>query len=183
MSTTIILDLSKPGDTEEEIKVTNTLEDLVNGSIEPSSAAEIIDRTIVDSCRVDYISYTAVPNPTAEQVRDGTVRAPQPAGWQEYLWRCIGKAAMRVPTDNAGQGYLVDLLQELHRLPRKRVPWLVGGGLIEKELWDLTPTNHYDYLEQWLWELHEGRSCYVSSAYGLETESSYRKLSHWQCRR
>ena len=44
---------------------------------------------------------------------------------------------MKVPAEHLGQDRLVSLLQELQRLPRKIVPWLVHGKLINKEFWNL----------------------------------------------
>ncbi|KAG8427540.1 hypothetical protein J3459_006619 [Metarhizium acridum] len=64
---------------------------------------------------------------------------------------------MVVPHDHNSQNLLVALLQQLQRLPRHRVPHKVGDEVVHKELWVLTPENKYDGLEQWLWEIDQGR--------------------------
>jgi len=43
-------------------------------------------------------------------------------------------------------------------MPRHTVPWYVAGQVTEKELYDLTPANGYDYFQQWLYELDQGKS-------------------------
>ncbi|KAI0010912.1 hypothetical protein F4779DRAFT_575958, partial [Xylariaceae sp. FL0662B] len=156
MSTSIVLGLSQPGDSEAETKIINALQGLVDGSLDPASAAQAIDKIIILDCQEAYDSYTAISNSTSEQVGDGTVRSPEPVGWMKFVWDCLGKAAMRIPTTHPGQDRLVRLLQELERLPRRSVPWLATGRLTEKQLWELTPATKYEGLEQWLWELDQG---------------------------
>ncbi|KAJ0108332.1 hypothetical protein J7T55_005309 [Diaporthe amygdali] len=141
---------------KHESQFTLVIQDLINGSIDPESAARTIDKIVVDECQEAFVSYTSVPNPTPEQLADGTILSPQPAGWEHFLWNCLGIAAMKLPADDASQDRLVSLVQELQRLPRHTVPWLAAGCLKEKELWNLSRENGYAYFKQWLWELHEG---------------------------
>ena len=68
MASNVTFDSSFPDDTEEENRVTKTLEDLVNGSIEPSYAAEIIDKINIDSYQADYVSYISLPSTISEQI-------------------------------------------------------------------------------------------------------------------
>ncbi|KND91997.1 hypothetical protein TOPH_03376 [Tolypocladium ophioglossoides CBS 100239] len=152
----LTLNISDPGDSKADKEITDTLQSLVNGSIDPAAAAHVIDKTVVTDCQEGLASYTSVPNPTSSQLEDGTIRAPYPAGWLKFLWDCVGKAAMEVPSDHPGQDRLVTLLQELQRLPRHSVPELVAGELSERELWTSTPANRFEGLELWLWELDQG---------------------------
>ncbi|XXH05598.1 hypothetical protein Hte_012030 [Hypoxylon texense] len=156
MSAPVVLDLLEPGDSAADVKIITTLQGLVDGLLEPRAAAETIDAEIVRDCQEAYVSYTSVPSPSPEQLENKTIRAPQPAGWIKFLWDCVGKAAMKVPANHAGQDRLVSLLYELQQLPKHRVPWLAAGNLIEKELWSLNAKNGYEGLNQWLWELDQG---------------------------
>lgn len=52
MASNVTFDSSFPDDTEEGNRATKTLEDLVNGSIEPSYAAEIIDKINIDHIKL-----------------------------------------------------------------------------------------------------------------------------------
>jgi hypothetical protein len=137
--------------------IATTLHNLVNGIVDPRTAAETIDQIIVSDCQETYLSYTSVPKPTAEQIASGSIRAPDPAGWLQFLWNSFGKAAMVIPYDHAGQDRLVGLIQELQRLPPQKLPYVVWGKLIEKELYILTDKNGYDGFKQWLWELDQGK--------------------------
>jgi len=144
MASPISLALSNPDDDKSLVLIANTLRDFVNGIVAAAAAAQDIDKVIVDECQADD---------------------PQPSGWQKYLWNCIGKAAMEIPADHPGQDRLVRLLQELQRLPRHEVPEKVGDEIFQKELWVLTPENKYDGLEQWLWELDQGKGpCCIPTA-------------------
>jgi len=130
--------------------------DLVNGIVDPAAAAQVIDKIIIDDSRETFDSYTLLPNPTTEQIQNGSIHVPDPTGWLRLLWDCFGKAAMVVPYNHVGQDRLVSLLQALQRMPRHKVPWFVVDKVVEKELYDLTHANGYDYLKQWLWELDQG---------------------------
>lgn len=158
MSFSIALDPLDPEYTKDrhESQFTTVIRDLINGSVDPASAARSIDKIVVDECQEAFVSYTSVPNPTPEQLADGTVLSPRPAGWEFFLWNCLGIAAMKLPADDASQDRLVSLVQELQRLPRRAVPSLTAGRLGEKELWNLSRENGYAYFGDWLSELHEG---------------------------
>ncbi|KAJ6440032.1 MFS monocarboxylate transporter [Purpureocillium lavendulum] len=135
MAAAISLNLSDPDDCKAEVQIAGILQGLVNGSASPAAAARDIDKIIVDGCQQE---------------------APNPSGWQKYLWDCLGKSAMVVPSNHPGQDSLISLLEELQRLPRHEVPEQVGDEVFQKELWTLTPENKYEGLEQWLWELDQG---------------------------
>ncbi|KAI0118983.1 hypothetical protein F4814DRAFT_222812 [Daldinia grandis] len=156
MSSFIPLDLSYEGDSNTDRIIASALQDLVNDKKSPRSAAEIIHGAIVDDCRNAYASYNSVPNPSAEQIQSGTVRVPNPGGWMEYLWDCLGRAAMSVPADHRGQARLISLLQELQRLPKRPVPEFVAGEMGETVLWIITKETRYEGLTQWLWDLDQG---------------------------
>lgn len=141
---------------KHESQFTTVIRELINGSVDPASAARTIDKIVSDQCQEAFASYTSLPNPTPEQLADGTVSSPQPAGWECFLWNCLGIAAMKLPADDASQDRLVSLVQELQRLPRRAVPSLTAGCLGEKELWNLSPENGYAYFGDWLSELNEG---------------------------
>ncbi|KAI2775748.1 hypothetical protein F4815DRAFT_449951 [Daldinia loculata] len=156
MASFISLDLSYEGDTDTDKKIVATLQDLVNDTESPGSAAKIIHGVIIDDCRDAYASYNSVSDPTAEQIESGTVRTPNPGGWMGYLWDCLGRAAMRVPADHKGQDRLVGLLQELQQLPKSPVPEFVAGEMRETILWNITKETQYEGLTQWLWDLDQG---------------------------
>lgn len=137
--------------------IATTLQNLVNGIVDPRTAAKTIDQIIVSDCQKAYSSYTSVPKPTAEQIASGSVQAPDPAGWLQFLWNSFGRAAMVIPYDHAGQDRQVGLIQELQRLPPQKLPYVVWGDLIEKEIYILTDKNGYDGFRQWLWELDQGK--------------------------
>lgn len=149
---------SDPDYDEYESQLITIIQDLVDGSVDCASAAQTVDKIVVDECQEAFVSHTSAPSPTPEQLADGTIRGPQPAGWQRFLWDILGSAAMRVPAEDAGQDRLVGLVQELRRLPRHSAPWLASGpgSPREMELWRLSRENGYACFEQWLWELHEG---------------------------
>ncbi|KAI1880453.1 hypothetical protein JX265_002074 [Neoarthrinium moseri] len=64
---------------------------------------------------------------------------------------------MVIPSDHAGHPRPVSLLKALQRIPIHSVPFLSSGaGLIEKEVWVLSPENGFDYFVQWIWELDQG---------------------------
>ncbi|KAI7782020.1 hypothetical protein LA080_013958 [Diaporthe eres] len=158
MPFSIALDPLDPEFTKDkhESQFTTVIQDLINGSVDPASAARAIDKIVVDECQEAFASYTSVPNPTPEQLADGTVLSPRPAGWEFFPWNCLGIAAMKLPADDASQDRLVSLVQELQRLPRRAIPSLTAGCLGEKELWNLSPENGSAYFGVWLSELHEG---------------------------
>ncbi|KAH8595874.1 hypothetical protein B0O99DRAFT_621656 [Bisporella sp. PMI_857] len=152
----IELNIAQAGDDESSKQIKTTFHNLVNGIVDSATAAQEIDKIIVNDCREAYISYTSVPKPTAEQIETRSIRTPDPAGWLQLLWNSFGKAAMVIPYNHVGQDRLVSLLQELQRIPLHKVPWFVSDKVIEKELYDLTHANGYDYFQQWLWELDQG---------------------------
>ncbi|KAI1658878.1 hypothetical protein F4813DRAFT_355000 [Daldinia decipiens] len=156
MSSFISLDLSCEDGSDAKKRIVATLQDLVNDTESPGSAAKIIHGVIIDDCRDAYTSYNSVSNLTAEQIESSTVRTPKPGGWMEYLWDCLGRAAMRVPADHKGQDRLVDLLQELQQLPKSPVPEFVAGEMRETLLWNITKETRYEGLTQWLWDLDQG---------------------------
>ena len=153
----IELKIVQAEDNEPIKQIKTTFHNLVNGIVDPATAAQTIDQIIINDCQEAYISYTSGPKPTTEQTENGSIRTPDPAGWLQLLWDSFGKAAMVIPYNHAGQHRLVSLLQELQRMPLHKAPWFVSGKIIEKELYDLTPTNGYDYFQQWLWELDQGK--------------------------
>lgn len=137
-------------------EVANVLQNLVNGIVDPKTAAQTIDQIIVSDCEEAYLSYTSVPKPTAEQLASGSIRSPDPDGWLQFLWNSFGKAAMVIPYDHAGQDRLVSLFTELQRLPPKKLPLVVWNNLIDKEIYILTEKNGYDGFKHWLGELDQG---------------------------
>ncbi|KYK57257.1 hypothetical protein DCS_04264 [Drechmeria coniospora] len=158
MSTLISLHISDPDDFEQEKKIAMTIENVVNGVIEPAAAAKVIDDTVVEYCQSAQSSYTLPPGATAptRPAGDGANGVPRPTGWLKYLWDCLGKASMTVPADHPGQDGLVCLLQALQGMPKHTVPVKVGVEFVDKELWSLTADNGYEGFEQWLWELDQG---------------------------
>lgn len=156
MAPYIDLGLLDPSDPAPDKEVAAALEDLVNGSLDPFGAAKTIDEVIRADLRVAYASYTSQPDPTLEQLEEGLVRKPNPAGWQRFLWLGLGAVALRVPADHPGQDGVVTFLQELVRLPRHKVPEVVGDekDVRETELW--VKDTAYDDLEQWMYEVNEG---------------------------
>ncbi|KAF4632848.1 hypothetical protein G7Y89_g5270 [Cudoniella acicularis] len=159
------LKITYPNDSEDDKNLTATLHDLINGKIDPRAAAQTIDQIMVKVNEADVISYNSVPNPTAEMIENGTIRAPQPDGWLHYIWRYLGTTAMGIPPYHSGQDQLVSLFQELQCLPTRKLLRLVDGEKLEEtEIWNLTPENKYNGFQQWLWELHEGH--FLSVFYG-----------------
>lgn len=145
-------------DTPGHKRITTIFQDLVNGIVEPQNAAETIDEIIVGDCQEAYLSYASVvPKPTAQQTISGAVRTPCPSAWLRFLWESFGKTAMVVPYDHAGQDRLVDLIQELQRLPAHKVPEAMGDSLADKELYILTENNGYDGFQDWLSELNRSK--------------------------
>ncbi|POR34425.1 Uncharacterized protein TPAR_05393 [Tolypocladium paradoxum] len=156
MAPHINLGLFDPSDPASDKEVAAALEDLVNGTLEPFGAAKTIDEVIRADVQEAYTSYTSQPHPTPEQLEDGIVRKPSPAGWQRFLWLSLGEVALRVPADHPGQQSVVAFLQELPRLPRHKVPEVIGDTkeVREKELW--AQDTAYDGFEQWMYEVNEG---------------------------
>lgn len=135
MSSSIALNLAHAGTTDSEKVITDTLEALVNGTVEPTPAAKTIDRIIVD------------------QVGKGD---GYPAGWRQYLWLLLGNAVPKIPHEHPGQDRLVSMLQAIQNLSPHSLPYTdEEGQRKESQLWDTTPKGYSD-LEQWLWEVNEG---------------------------
>ncbi|KAI1464531.1 uncharacterized protein F4812DRAFT_467115 [Daldinia caldariorum] len=156
MSSFVSLDLLNDGVSDLNRKINDTLQNLVNNVESPESAAGIIHGVIVDDCRDAHAAYLALPNPTLEQITSGAVRTPNPRGWMEYLWDCVGRAAMKVPADHGGQERLIGLLQELQKLPKDPVPEFSDGQMREKVLWNITKDTGYEGFPQWLCDLDQG---------------------------
>ncbi|KAI2641402.1 hypothetical protein GGS26DRAFT_535554 [Hypomontagnella submonticulosa] len=152
MPHSIPLNLFDADDTDSEKRIATVIQDLIDGSQKPASAARIIHETVVVDCRDAQASLDSVPDPSHEQLENG----PQPDGWMKFAWDCLGKAAMKVPADHEGQDKLIALVQELRQLPKASIPWVAVGGITETALWDLTKENGYGGLAQWLWELDQG---------------------------
>ncbi|KAI0378211.1 hypothetical protein F5Y04DRAFT_291450 [Hypomontagnella monticulosa] len=152
MSHSIPLNLLDADDTDSEKKVATAIQNLVDGSLDPTAAAKLIHQTIIDDCRDAQASLTSASSTAPEQSEKG----PQPDGWMKFVWDCLGKAAMKVPADHEAQDKLIALVQELQQLPKTRIPWVAVGGATETTLWELTKENGYAGLAQWLWELNEG---------------------------
>ena len=158
----IDIKIAQPGDDETTTQIKTTFHNVVNGIVDSATAAQFIDKIIVDDSRKDLNSYTAVNKPTAEQIENGSIRTPDPFGWLLLLWDSFGKAAMATPYSHEGQDRLVSLLIELQRIPLHKVPQFESDKIVEKELYNLTPANGYDYFQQWLWELDQGKLCRAS---------------------
>jgi len=110
----IELNIAQVDDLEASKQVKTTIHNLVNGIVDAATAAQTIDKIIINDCQEAYISYTSIPNPTTEQIENGTIRTPEPAGWLKLLWNSFGKAAIVIPYTHEGQDRLVSLLQELY---------------------------------------------------------------------
>lgn len=154
----IDLGLARPDDDDaNERKLTTALDDLIHDELDAASAARAIDDIITKDCQKALAAYNSA---SEEQKKNDTVAGPAPQGWQQYLYDCLATAAMETPADHSGQDRLVDLLEELGRLPRHTVPALYfePERIAEKELWVLTRENNYDGFGQWMWERHEGES-------------------------
>ncbi|KAI1080129.1 hypothetical protein F5B20DRAFT_540883 [Whalleya microplaca] len=117
MTTALALGLAQPGDSEAETKIITALQSLADGSLDPVSVAQAIDQIIVLDCQEAYKSYTTKEKHAQKQLKNSTVPAPQPIGWINFLWDCLGKAAMKVPAAHSGQDRLIYLVEELERLP------------------------------------------------------------------
>ena len=134
------LNLSLVADSDAERNIASTLQAAVNSQIGCAPAAEIINETVIN------------------QLKDANAAgAISPAGWRQYLWMCLGKAAEQVPYDHPGAAHLVSLVEALQRLPPRTVSYTAYDGRSEQdEVWEITPESGYGGLEQWLWEVYEG---------------------------
>jgi hypothetical protein len=137
---TVKLPLGTPDEIPEEKLVNEALESLVNGTLTSKDAAQKIDSVIVTD------------------LRSGKSNS-HPLGWEHYLWDSIGRSAMVVPADHAGQDRLVQFLQDIQNLPKTTIPFAANGAEHEKIFWTLNASNGYSGLSQWLWELKEGKLC------------------------
>jgi hypothetical protein len=124
---------------DAEGSIAQTLQAVVNGEIDPSSAAKIVDETVVGQIQAAH---------GKDVIR--------PVGWRQYLWICLGKAAEQIPYDHVGGDRLVNLILALQSLPSRTLSYTYDGKPEQDELWNITPGNGYGGLEQWLWEAHEG---------------------------
>lgn len=165
----IDLGLARPDDDTNEKKLTATLDDLVHDELDAASAARVIDDIITKDCQKALAAYNSI---SEELKKNDTVAGPAPQGWQQYLYDCLATAAMKIPADHSGQERLVDLVEELGRLPRHTVPavYFEPERIAEKELWVLTRENNYDGFGQWMWERHEGESRLPSDYVGCLRE-------------
>ena len=163
----IELSITYAGDDEATKQIKDIFSNVVNGIVDPATAAQKIDQIIIKDCQEANKSYTSVAKPTAEQIENGSIRTPDPAGWLHLLWNSFGKAAMVIPYNHDGQDRLLSLLQEIQRIPLHKVPWFASGEIIEKELYDLTQANGYDYFQQSLWELDQGELDMILFSYLL----------------
>lgn len=109
----------------------------------------------LSDCEEAHLSYTFVPKPTTEQLASGSILSPDPDGWLQFLWNSFGKAAMVMPYDHAGQDLLMNLFQELQRLPPKKLPLVVWGKSIDRAIYILTEKNRYGGFKHWLGELDQ----------------------------
>lgn len=144
----IDLGLSDPDNDANETRITATFQELVDGTTSPASAAKIVDDVITRECAESLNAYKTQPG----------AKGPSPAGWQKFVYDCIAKAAMKVPSSHQGQDDLVQFLDELPKLPKHKVPALYRNPerVDEKQLWILTRKNGYDGFGQWMWDRHEG---------------------------
>lgn len=163
------LRLARPDDDTNERELTTALNELVHDELDAASAARLIDDIITKDCQQALAAYNSA---SEEQKKNDTVAGPAPQGWQQYLYDCLATAAMKVAVDHSGQERLVDLLEELGRLPRHTVPVLYfePERIAEKELWVLTGENNYDGFGQWMWERYEGESRLPSDYVGCPRE-------------
>lgn len=173
----IALNISDPGDSEADKQIITTLENLVNGSIDPLSAAQTIDRTIVAECHEAYVSE--VPNANSDGEQNEAIT---PGGWLQFLWNCLGRIAMIVPSDHSGQDHIISMLQELQRMPRHKVPYFLNGQPAEKELYILTRATRYEYFEQWLWTVDQGECHFLpfEVLYSFSRQFHRRPTITWQ---
>jgi Cft2 family RNA processing exonuclease len=134
---TIKLPLEAVDNHPGEQLVNETLEALVNNNINSRDAAQKIDAVIISDLK-----------------RANT--DSRPLGWEHYLWDSIGRSAMVIPADHAGQDNLVKFLQDIQLLPKTTIAYHESGEDHEKVFWTLNAENGYSGLAQWLWELKEG---------------------------
>lgn len=140
--------LFDPDDDANETRIAATFQELVDGTTSPASAAKIVDEVITRECTEALSAYKT----------QSSAKGPSPAGWQKFVYDCIAKAAMKVPSSHQGQDDLVHFLDELSKLPQHRVPALYRNPerFEEKQLWILNRENGYDGFGQWMWDRHEG---------------------------
>lgn len=162
-------------DDNRSTKLKMTLQDLINGIIDPVNAAQTIDKLIIDDCEESLHFYTSSNNSGSPSLGTGDGRVPEPGSWLQLLWDYLGIAATIIPHNHSGQDRLVALIQELQRLPLHKVPCFESGSITEKELYNLKPGNGYGYFQQSLWELDQGKSRTTSNSPWPTTLSSF----HW----
>lgn len=172
MELSLTLNLGFPTDDQHANAILEILQGLISAKHSPKAAAEAIDKAIVDECNAACEAY----NSSAGSKREGDdaeLDGPDPVGWQRFLWYHLSKVATIVPADYPGPQQIVDLLLELQRLPRHKVPYVMRTPgylaapeigtqsdsadsiekcvpekieLTSKELWSLTPENQYEGL-------------------------------------
>ncbi|KAK7961706.1 uncharacterized protein PG986_002531 [Apiospora aurea] len=128
-----------PDDDEIDRQLKTALQDLVNGGVESTTAAKIVDNLIVSDCQRAYEAHSASLRSNNKPKENGeyTETFSKPPGWAGYLWRAIGKAAIAVPHNHRGQDHLVSFLQELPHLPPRTFQYISGSGdLVDYTFWE-----------------------------------------------
>ena len=125
------LNNAQAGDEEAICQIKTVFQNVVNDRVESATAAQTIDKIIINDCQDAYSSYTLTPKPTNAQSQNGSIHTPDPAGWLQLLWYCFGKATLVVPYDHVDQNRLVSLLHELQRISLQKAPWFVFNRVVE----------------------------------------------------
>ncbi|CAG8981876.1 hypothetical protein HYALB_00014007 [Hymenoscyphus albidus] len=136
-------------------KIHRTITAFLTAKKTPTDTAQEIHQIITTDTQESYLSYTSIPTPTASQLQNGEIRYPAPSDLLHFLFRCVGMAAMEISPHDAGQDYLIEMLQEFMAIPRVRLPDATGGKLGEVEIYCITPENGYAGLAQLLWDLNQ----------------------------
>lgn len=147
------VDISKGDEDPDERQLVVAFNDLLNGKLDPASAARLVDKVITGACEMGVAKYQE-----ANVEERNTINTSGIGGWLKFLYiDLLAEGAMIVPADHPAQGNLVRVVQELNRLPRHRIPRVIADGSVdEKEVWMIIPEKDYDGFRQWLWELIEG---------------------------
>lgn len=152
------LNLDLSDDDETDIKVCTTLQDLVDGTIDPLTAARVITHALA----VDNQKKTGVWNATPAADRQALLDSrdhPNGYGWTaQIIEHYMVKIGMQVPFDHPGQDRVIQMLQEMQRMPRQTLYEVTyeGNGLRPIELWNFPPTDPHAQMNQWLWEMTYG---------------------------
>jgi hypothetical protein len=133
---------------DAEMIIGDTVDELIDGLVDPLSAAQTVDRTIVAQCQ----------DSSDDIISGERLRAITPEGWLGFLWNVIGSLATGTSSDLPGQDRLVSMLQDLQRMPRHTVPYNLNGQHVETELYILNHAIGYEDLKvvQWMIDLGPG---------------------------